>query len=314
MSVSDDFAPRHVVVHGHRRAYRLAGRGPVILLLHGLGCDSTTWIPLMRELAEDYTVLAPDFLGHGQSDKPIADYSLGGYANGMRDLLTVLGIDHVTVVGHSLGGGVAMQFAYQFPERTDRICLIAAGGLGPEVTPAIRMLTLPGAGAAVHLATRAPLRPLVAGALRRLARPRSRLTRDLGEIARIYESMSEPATSWAVRRVTHGVVDWRRQLISMRDRAYLTQLMPLHVIWGEQDQVLPVSHAETIEQLAPGATVTIVPDSGHFPHRDHPQVVVEALRSFLQTSPAAPDHVAQWRSLMVTGVVPAELGISAPPA
>ena len=89
-----------------------------------------------RPLARRYTVIAPDLLGHGQSDKPRADYSVGGYANGMRDLLTVLGIDKVTVVGHSFGGGVAMQFAYQFPERTERLMLVGSGGLGPEVHPA----------------------------------------------------------------------------------------------------------------------------------------------------------------------------------
>lgn len=307
MPETDEFAPRYVTVHGHRRAYRMAGRGPVILLLHGLGCDASTWLPVMRELSRDFTVLAPDLLGHGESDKPIADYSLGGYANGMRDLLTILGIDSVTVVGHSLGGGVAMQFAYQFPERTDRIGLIASGGLGPEVTPAIRMLTLPGAGLVVHAVTRAPLRAVVAPTLRRLASPAWSRTRDLAEFARIYESMSEPATSWAVRRVTSGVVDWRRQLISMRDRAYLTHLMPLHVIWGAEDRVLPVTHAETVEELAPGATITIVPRAGHFPHRDHPDTVVEALRSFMRTRAPSPDHIEQWRSLMVSGRAPTSI-------
>ena len=134
----------HVTVHGHRRAYVRMGSGPALLLLHGLGCDHTTWAPVMQSLARTHTVIAPDLLGHGQSDKPRADYSLGGYANGMRDLLTVLGIDTATVVGHSFGGGVAMQFGYQFPERTERLVLVASGGLGPEVSPAIRAITTPG--------------------------------------------------------------------------------------------------------------------------------------------------------------------------
>ncbi len=127
-------------------AYVKAGSGsrPVVLLLHGLGCDHTTWEPVIESLSRRYTVIAPDLLGHGQSDKPRADYSVGGYANGMRDLITVLGIDKVTVIGHSFGGGVAMQFAYQFPERTERMMLVASGGLGPEVTPLIRAVTLPG--------------------------------------------------------------------------------------------------------------------------------------------------------------------------
>ena len=124
---------QYVTLHGHRRAFVKAGQGPVVLLLHGLGCDHTTWAPVIDSLAKRYTVIAPDLLGHGLSDKPRADYSVGGYANGMRDLLTVLGIDKATVIGHSFGGGVAMQFAYQFPERTERLMLVASGGLGPEV-------------------------------------------------------------------------------------------------------------------------------------------------------------------------------------
>ena len=133
-----------LTLHGHRRAYVKVGQGPAVLLLHGLGCDHTTWEPVIDALARRYTVIAPDMLGHGLSDKPRADYSVGGYANGMRDLLTVLGIDRATVVGHSFGGGVAMQFAYQFPERTERLVVVASGGLGPEVTPAIRAITTPG--------------------------------------------------------------------------------------------------------------------------------------------------------------------------
>jgi pimeloyl-ACP methyl ester carboxylesterase len=133
-----------LTVHGHRRAFVKVGQGPVLLLLHGLACDHTTWNPVIDRLARRYTVIAPDLLGHGLSDKPRADYTLGGYANGMRDLLTLLGIDKATVVGHSFGGGVAMQFAYQFPERTERMMLVAPGGLGPEVTPMIKLIQAPG--------------------------------------------------------------------------------------------------------------------------------------------------------------------------
>ena len=107
---------RFETIHGYRRAYRIAGSGPVLLLIHGVGDNSTTWQPIHSRLARRFTVIAPDLLGHGQSDKPRADYSVAAYANGMRDLLTVLDIEQATVVGHSLGGGVAMQFAYQFPQ------------------------------------------------------------------------------------------------------------------------------------------------------------------------------------------------------
>ena len=135
-----------VTLHGKRRAFVKTGSGPALLLLHGLACDRTTWDRVIPLLAKKYTVIAPDLLGHGLSDKPRADYTLGGYANGMRDLLTLLGIDKVTVVGHSFGGGVAMQFAYQYPERTQRVMLVSSGGLGPEVTPLIKLVQAPGLG------------------------------------------------------------------------------------------------------------------------------------------------------------------------
>src|SRR5689334_18884371 len=132
-------------IHGYRRAFRAAGSGPAILLIHGIGDNSTTWSSVQSTLAQRFTVIAPDLLGHGLSDKPRADYSVAAYANGMRDLLTVLGIERATLVGHSLGGGVAMQFAYQFPERTERLVLVASGGAGHGVSPLLRACTLPGA-------------------------------------------------------------------------------------------------------------------------------------------------------------------------
>ena len=171
---------QHVTIHGHRRAFVRTGSGPVLLLLHGLGCDHTTWSRVIDSLAKRYTVIAPDLLGHGLSDKPRADYSVGGYANGMRDLLTVLGIDKVTVVGHSFGGGVAMQFAYQFPERTERLVLVASGGLGPEVSPALRAITTPGFHQVMGLLTLPGPRHVGAAALRRTARSGLPCTRDLG--------------------------------------------------------------------------------------------------------------------------------------
>ena len=130
-------------IHGYRRAFRVAGSGPAILLIHGIGDNSTTWSTVQSKLAQRFTVIAPDLLGHGKSDKPRADYSVAAYANGMRDLLSVLDIDRVTVIGHSLGGGVAMQFAYQFPQLVDRLILVGAGGVTKDVNIALRWASLP---------------------------------------------------------------------------------------------------------------------------------------------------------------------------
>lgn len=296
--VTEDLRVQHLVVHGHRRAYRRAGRGPVLLLLHGLGCDSSSWLPVMPRLAERFTVIAPDLLGHGQSDKPRADYSMGGYANGMRDLLTLLGIDRVTVVGHSLGGAVAMQFAYQFPERTERMGLLGPGGMGPEVSWLVRALTLPGAGSVVGALSRQPLRTVVSGAMRGLSVTGLPHTRDLGEVARIYEQLADPPARAAIRHVLRSAVDWRGQVITMTDRAYLTRLLPICVIWGEDDDMIPVSHAGVVEAYAPGAQVHVLPHAAHFPHRDHPERVAEILTDFVTSTEAATYRRARWRALM----------------
>ncbi len=198
-------------------------------------------------------MLAPDLLGHGQSAKPRADYSLGGYAKGMRDLLTVLGIDGVTVVGHSFGGGVAVQFSYQFPERTERLMLVSSGGLGPEVSPVIRAIATPG-----------------------------------------YHH--------AISHVVRAVVDWRGQIVTMADRAYLTDAMPVAVVWGRNDQVIPVSHAANVAALAPEARVEVIDDAGHFPHKDHPERFARSVDEFVRSSRPAIYSRARWRTLLRGGI------------
>lgn len=292
---------QHVTIHGHRRAYVVTGSGPVLLLLHGLGCDHTTWAPVIDSLARRYTVIAPDLLGHGESDKPRADYSVGGYANGMRDLLTVLGIDRVSVVGHSFGGGVAMQFAYQFPERTERLILVGSGGLGPEVTPAIRAVTTPGFHQAMGLLTLPGVRHIGTTGMRALARTGIRATRDLAEMADIYDSFKDPHTRAAIRHVVRAVVDWRGQIVTMSDRAYLTEAMPICVVWGRNDHVIPVRHAHNAAALAPSARVEIIPNAGHFPHKDHPQRFVKIVNDFVRATEPAVYERERWRDLLEHG-------------
>ena len=300
---------QHVTVHGHRRAYVRAGSGPALLLLHGLGCTHRTWLPVMDALARRYTVIAPDLLGHGESDKPRADYSVGGYANGMRDLLTVLGIDKVTVVGHSFGGGIAMQFAYQFPERTERLVLVGSGGLGPEVSAAIRAITTTGFHQVMGLLTMPGVRHVGSAGLRALSRTGLKGFRDFDEVAEIYESFRDPASRAAIRHVVRAVVDWQGQIVTMADRAYLTDAMPMCVIWGDQDRVIPVSHAARAADLAPKARVEVVPNAGHFPHKDHPERFVKILNDFVRsTSPAAYSR-DRWRRLLEEGA-PARASLS----
>ena len=296
---------QHLTIHGHRRAFVKAGEGPVLLLLHGLGCDHTTWEPVIDTLARRYTVIAPDLLGHGQSDKPRGDYSLGGFANGMRDLLTVLGVDKVTVVGHSFGGGVAMQFAYQFPERTERLVLVASGGLGSEVSPAIRAVTTPGFHQLLGVLTLPGLRHAGAAGMRLLAASGLKPARDLDEVACIYESFKDPAARAAVRHVVRAVVDWRGQVVSMADRAYLTEAMPMAVVWGSDDGVIPVRHAQAAAALAPEARIEVIPNAGHFPHKDHPQRFAKILHEFVRSSQPAVYSRGRFRTLLERGDVAA---------
>jgi pimeloyl-ACP methyl ester carboxylesterase len=294
---------QYVTIHGHRRAFVRTGSGPVVLLLHGLGCHHGTWDPVIDALARHYTVIAPDLLGHGQSAKPRADYSLGGYANGMRDLLTVLGIDRVTVVGHSFGGGVAMQFAYQFPERTERLVLVASGGLGPEVTPAIRAISTPGYHQLMGLLTLPGLRHLGVAGLKALSETGLKQTRDLDEVAEIFESFKDPHTRAAIRHVVRAVVDWRGQIVTMADRAYLTEAMPMAVVWGRDDMVIPVRHASSAAALAPKARVEVIPNAGHFPHKDHPERFAKILHDFIRTTRPARYSRARVRRLLRDGHV-----------
>jgi pimeloyl-ACP methyl ester carboxylesterase len=290
-----------VTIHGHRRGFVRLGSGPALLLLHGLGANHTTWLPVLDSLARRYTVIAPDLLGHGVSDKPRADYSVGGFANGMRDLLTVLGVDKVTVVGHSFGGGVAMQFAYQFPERTERLVLVGSGGLGPEVSTAIRAITTPGFHQVMGLLTLPGVRHLGGAGLRALSRTGVKEFRDFDEVAEIYQSFRDPAARAAIRHVVRAVVDWQGQIVTMADRAYLTDAMPMCVIWGDEDRVIPASHAARAAELAPKARVEIMPNAGHFPHKDHPERFAELLHDFIRTTRPASYSRARWRRLLENG-------------
>jgi pimeloyl-ACP methyl ester carboxylesterase len=290
-----------VVVHGHRRAYVKTGTGPALLLLHGLGCDHRTWDPVLPRLSRHFTVIAPDLLGHGQSDKPRGDYSVAGYANGMRDLLTVLGIDKVTVVGHSLGGGVAMQFAYQFPERTDRLFLVAPGGFGPDVSALLKALTLPGAGLAVDALTKGPARTLGRWALQALSRTGLSCFRDGHELVDIYDRLGDPATRTALRQVTRSVIDWRGQVVTVTDRAYLTEHVPMCVVWGAHDTIIPSHHAEIARRSAPNARVEVLGHSGHFPHRDHPERFVRILREFVSETAPATYRRSRWGAVLRRG-------------
>ena len=232
---------RWTKVHGHDVAYRQAGEGPLLVMIHGIAGSSGTWVPVMPLLAERYTVIAPDLLGHGESAKPRGDYSLGAYASGVRDLLGVLGHERATVVGHSLGGGVAMQFAYQFPQMAERLVLVGSGGLGKEVNPLLRALTLPGTEYVLPVVLRpADPRRRSASVGRVLGRFGLRADPFLGEVWQAWSRLTDVRAQRAFIHTIRAVIDVAGQRVSARDRLYLAHEVPTMIVWGDRDQVIPV--------------------------------------------------------------------------
>jgi pimeloyl-ACP methyl ester carboxylesterase len=289
------FTVRYATIHGYRRAYVKAGTGPAMLLVHGIGDSSDTWRPVVEQLAEHHTVIAPDLLGHGRSEKPRADYTIAGFANGMRDLLTVLEVERVTVVGHSLGGGVAAQFAYQFPERCERLVLVGSGGIGRTVSPLLRLAAVPGIEALMPLLGLPPVRVasrIGAGLLRMLDTP---LGRDAEEILAVFDALPNTEARRAILRTLRSGVDWQGQVITMLDRAYLAEGVPTLIIWGRHDAIIPLGHGRLAHAAIPGSVLEIFDEAGHFPHHSDPPRFVQLVHDFVErTTPAEFDR-HDWR-------------------
>jgi pimeloyl-ACP methyl ester carboxylesterase len=292
-------------IHGYRRAFRVAGSGPAILMIHGVGDNSTTWETVHTQLAQRFTVIAPDLLGHGESDKPRADYSLAAFANGMRDLLAVLGIDRVTIVGHSLGGGIAMQFAYQYPHLVERIVLVSSGGVTKEVSPALRLAALPmGSEALAMLRVPGALPALqLVGRVVEKTLGSTKFGRDLPDGLRLFEGLvKKPGALSAFSRTLRSVVDGRGQFVTMLDRSYLMQSLPLQLIWGEDDLVIPVSHARIAHEAIPGSRLEIFENSGHMPFHDHPARFVDVVERFIDSTEPGDHDPDLMRSQLQTSI------------
>jgi len=294
---------RETVLHGHRISYRIAGAGPVILLVHGIAGTALTWTAVQQCLAERYTVIAPDLPGHGVSDKPIGDYSLGNLASVLRDLLVVLGHERATLVGHSLGGGVAMQFAYQFPERTDRLVLVSSGGLGQDVNLILRAACLPGAD--LVLATVAgPLAAAGASVSRLLGRLGWRPAPDLQEVASGFSSLADTETRRAFLQTLRSVVGTSGQRVSASNRLYLAAGVPTLLMWGEHDPIIPAHHATDAQKRIAGCRVVVFPGAGHMPHLDEPVRFADALLDFMQETEPATFSPARLGELLRGGETP----------
>ena len=278
-------------IHGDRIAVRDEGKGEALLLIHGMAGSSQTWRAILPLLAKKYRVIAPDLLGHGQSSKPRTDYSLGAFAVGLRDLLDELKVESATVVGHSLGGGIAMQFVYQHPDYCRRLVLISSGGLGPEVGLILRLLAAPGAELIMPVIAPSPV--LRAGNSVRswlsslgLRSPRG------AEIWNAYSSFSDRQTRDAFLRTLRSVVDYRGQSVSALNRLTLRDGLPALAIWGEHDTIIPVGHAYSALKARPDCRLEVLADVGHFAQVEAPVKVAELIDDFISTTPAAAPYTA----------------------
>jgi pimeloyl-ACP methyl ester carboxylesterase len=291
-----------ITLHGHRVSYRRAGWGPVVVLIHGITGSSQTWEHVIEPLAEHYTVVAPDLLGHGESAKPRGDYSLGAYASGIRDLLAAIGHDRATVVGHSLGGGVAMQMAYQFPERCERLVLVSSGGLGREVHLLLRAAALPGSEFVLPLLAAPSLIGRLDSVGAFVGRLGLRAGSDLDEMWRGFSSLQDAGARAAFIHTLRTILDPGGQRVSAVDRLYLAAEMPSLIMWGERDPIIPFHHGVRASETMPGSRLIGFPDAGHFPHRDDPRRFVRELTEFIDSTEPGDTRDERLRELLREGV------------
>jgi pimeloyl-ACP methyl ester carboxylesterase len=286
-------------VHGRSLTYVEAGEGSVVLLIHGMGGSYENWREVIEPLARHHTVIAPDLPGHGASEPGGGDYSIGALASCLRDLLLTLGHERATFVGHSLGGGIAMQLAYQYPEMAERLVLVASGGLGPEVSPVLRAAALPGAD--IFIAATAGAGKMVGSALGRgLSAVGLRPNADVAEVARGYASLEDAERRAAFLATLRAVVGTRGQRVDASDRLYLAEAIPVLIVWGARDPIIPVRHGEDAHRAIPGSRLEIFEDVGHLPQLETPGRLISAVERFLrETKPAQFDR-DEWRARIRT--------------
>ena len=289
------FTAHERMLHGQRVTYRTAGRGPVLLLLHGITNSSQTWERVAPLLSPRFTLIAPDLLGHGESATPRGDYSLGAHAAGVRDLLTALGHDRASVVGHSLGGGVAMQFAYQFPERCERLVLVSSGGLGREVHLVLRAAALPGADYVLPVITSSQVLRLGRGLGGVLRRVRLSPSGDLELLAEGFASLDNTGSRQAFLHTVRAVIDASGQRVSAQDRLALAARIPSLIVWGERDSIIPVAHGVAAHDAMPGSRLEVFAGAGHMPHHADPERFAATLLDFCATTDAAALTTDHWQ-------------------
>lgn len=268
---------RVIAVDGNHVAYRDEGVGEVLLLIHGLGSNSSSWRAVMPKLSTKYRVIAPDLPGHGQSDPLRGEHAPAAFADWLRDLLDTLNVPAVTVVGHSFGGGLAMQFADQHRDYCRRLVLLSSGGLGREVILMLRMLSLPGAGLVLPL--------FISG---RKAGADIHGGKAARETSTVRQSLANPRNRKAILDTLRCVVDHRGQKVCALDRLGVLADLHTQIIFGASDAVIPLAHAYAAHHRLPTSRLHVLPGVGHSPQVDSPDVVAELIDGFVSQTGAPP--------------------------
>ncbi len=310
-TLAPQFDEWEIELHGRRMIYRVAGSGPPVVLIHGMLNSSSHWRSVALNLAGEYTVIAPDLIGHGDSAAPRGDYSLGAHASSIRDLLAAMGIERASIVGHSLGGGVAMQFFYQFPQRTERLVLISSGGLGHEVSPMLRTAALPGVSALLSLTIHRRVLGALSDTGRRLREREVRLGVHLQAVARALRPLESPEARQAFLQTLRAVIDVHGQRVSATDRLYLLESMPTLIVWGERDNTIPLLHGRRAHEAIPSSHFRTLPRAAHFPHLEDPDGLAEVLREFIQSTRPGRIDDGDWGAVLSRRSPPRRVGEAA---
>lgn len=284
----DPSTPHSVEVNGLELAWRQAGPadGEALVLIHGLAESSRTWDAVLPHLVgRGHRVIAVDLLGHGRTSTPrVGDYSIPGLAVVVRDLLLLLDAEAATVVGHSLGGGIALQLAYNWPELVGRVVLVSSGGLGRTVGAILRALSVPlPLGPVLSL----PLNRATAAAVRVFHRRLGSDHPKTEDWVRIFEGLADRDRRRAFLRLVRGTIGLEGQRVAAVDRLHLADEQPVLIIWGEDDAIIPVGHGHRAHALIADSRLEVLEGTGHFPHLDQPERVAQMITRFLdETEPS----------------------------
>ncbi len=302
-TLDTDFPAWSAELHGHQVIYRTAGSGPPLVIVHGMVNSSKHWRDVALRLAKTHTVIVPDLIGHGDTAAVRGDYSIGAHASVIRDLLSALEIESATFLGHSLGGGIAMQFFYQFPHKVERLCLVSSGGLGQEVSPLLRGAALPGATAAVWVASH----PAVLGALDALAATLGRLgwrkAVYMKAVTRAIRPLQGAGQREAFLQSLRSVIDRHGQHVSALDRLYLLGPVPTLVVWGERDRTIPIEHGRNAHELIPHSQFRTLPRAAHFPNLEDPAGLADVVGRWLAETKPYRLSEGDWAELIASRLV-----------